>query len=57
MLSIEQQLVPPTANLHTLDPELEIKVATEETGTRIELALSNSLGFGGQNAVLAIAAP
>ncbi|MER8187622.1 beta-ketoacyl-[acyl-carrier-protein] synthase family protein [Kitasatospora sp. NPDC094015] len=57
VLSIEQQLVPPTANLHTLDPEVEIKVATEETGTRIELALSTSLGFGGQNAVLAIAAP
>ncbi|MEV4616638.1 beta-ketoacyl-[acyl-carrier-protein] synthase family protein [Kitasatospora sp. NPDC049258] len=57
VLSIEQQLVPPTANLHTLDPEVEIKVATEETGTRIELALSTSLGFGGQNAVLAVAAP
>ncbi|MDH6110599.1 3-oxoacyl-[acyl-carrier-protein] synthase II [Kitasatospora sp. MAP12-15] len=56
VLAVEQGLVPPTANLHTLDPELEIKVAGSVTETRIHLALSNSLGFGGQNAVLAIAA-
>ncbi|WP_035793701.1 beta-ketoacyl-[acyl-carrier-protein] synthase family protein [Kitasatospora mediocidica] len=56
VLAVEQGLVPPTANLHTLDPELEIKVAGSATEARIDLALSNSLGFGGQNAVLAIAA-
>ncbi|WP_405017545.1 beta-ketoacyl-[acyl-carrier-protein] synthase family protein [Kitasatospora sp. NBC_00070] len=56
VLSVEQGVVPPTANLRTLDPEMEIKVATSVAETRVEFALSSSLGFGGQNAVLAIAA-
>ncbi|MFZ3499330.1 beta-ketoacyl-[acyl-carrier-protein] synthase family protein [Streptomyces sp. 5.8] len=55
VLSVEQGLVPPTANLSTLDPRMDIKVAETETAMPIELALSNSCGFGGQNAVLAIA--
>ncbi|MEU1662126.1 beta-ketoacyl-[acyl-carrier-protein] synthase family protein [Streptomyces sparsogenes] len=54
VLAVEHQLVPPTANLRTLDPGLDIKLATAPTATRIDLALSNSFGFGGQNAVLAI---
>jgi 3-oxoacyl-[acyl-carrier-protein] synthase II len=56
VLSLEQQLVPPTANLTVPDPACEIKVAATATATRVDLALSNSMGFGGQNAVLAIAA-
>ncbi|GAA0665321.1 beta-ketoacyl-[acyl-carrier-protein] synthase family protein [Kitasatospora atroaurantiaca] len=56
VLTIEQGLVPPTANLKTLDPRLDITVATAATAQRVDLALSNSFGFGGQNAVLAIAA-
>ncbi|SNX58032.1 3-oxoacyl-[acyl-carrier-protein] synthase II [Streptomyces sp. TLI_55] len=55
VLALEEQTVPPTANLDTPDPDCEIKVATTLTGTRFDLALSNSLGFGGQNAVLALA--
>ncbi|MGW3570199.1 beta-ketoacyl-[acyl-carrier-protein] synthase family protein [Streptomyces sp. NPDC000941] len=55
VLAVEQQRVPPTANLHTPDPRLDIKIATAPTTTRIDLVLSNSFGFGGQNAVLAIA--
>ncbi|MER6140505.1 beta-ketoacyl-[acyl-carrier-protein] synthase family protein [Streptomyces sparsogenes] len=54
VLAVEHQLVPPTANLRTPDPGLDIKLATAATATRIDLALSNSFGFGGQNAVLAI---
>ncbi|MEU9795659.1 beta-ketoacyl-[acyl-carrier-protein] synthase family protein [Streptomyces sparsogenes] len=54
VLAVEHQLVPPTANLRTPDPGLHIKLATAPTATRIDLALSNSFGFGGQNAVLAI---
>jgi 3-oxoacyl-[acyl-carrier-protein] synthase II len=56
VLSVEQGLVPPTANLTTLDPRMDIKVAETEMAVPIELALSNSCGFGGQNAVLAVAA-
>ncbi|MEU5609062.1 beta-ketoacyl-[acyl-carrier-protein] synthase family protein [Streptomyces sparsogenes] len=54
VLAVEHQLVPPTANLRTPDPGLDIRLATAPTATRIDLALSNSFGFGGQNAVLAI---
>jgi 3-oxoacyl-[acyl-carrier-protein] synthase II len=53
VLSLEEQVVPPTANLDVPDPACEIKVATTATGTRFDLALSSSMGFGGQNAVLA----
>ncbi|OAP22975.1 MULTISPECIES: beta-ketoacyl synthase [Amycolatopsis] len=55
VLSTENRIVPPTANLERRDPEIDLDVATAATPVRIELALSNSFGFGGQNAVLAIA--
>lgn len=56
VLSLEEQVVPPTANLDVPDPACEVKVAATATGTRFDLALSSSMGFGGQNAVLAFAA-
>ncbi|GAA3378502.1 beta-ketoacyl-[acyl-carrier-protein] synthase family protein [Streptomyces sannanensis] len=56
VLTVEHGLVPPTANLTNPDPGIDIKVADSETPMPIDLALSNSCGFGGQNAVLAIAA-
>ncbi|MFE4538990.1 beta-ketoacyl-[acyl-carrier-protein] synthase family protein [Streptomyces scopuliridis] len=56
VLSVDQGVVPPTANLTTPDPGIDIKIAASETSMPIDLALSNSCGFGGQNAVLAIAA-
>ncbi|WP_447003275.1 beta-ketoacyl-[acyl-carrier-protein] synthase family protein [Saccharothrix isguenensis] len=55
VLAVERGIVPPTANLDVLDPRLDIDVATAAVPLVIDLALSNSLGFGGQNAVLAIA--
>ncbi|WP_411104993.1 beta-ketoacyl-[acyl-carrier-protein] synthase family protein [Streptomyces sp. cmx-4-9] len=55
LLSIEHGLVPPTANLTTPDPRIAVKLAFTPTYMSFDLALSNSLGFGGQNSVLAIA--
>ncbi|WP_033441564.1 beta-ketoacyl-[acyl-carrier-protein] synthase family protein [Saccharothrix sp. NRRL B-16314] len=55
VLSLERGIVPPTANLDALDPRLDIDVATTAVPLVADLALSNSFGFGGQNAVLAIA--
>ena len=55
VLAVERGVVPPTANLVTLDPRLDLDVATAAVPREIDLALSNSFGFGGQNAVLAIA--
>ncbi|MFF5360245.1 beta-ketoacyl-[acyl-carrier-protein] synthase family protein [Streptomyces scabiei] len=54
VLALENGLVPPTANLRTRDPEIDIDVAATPIRHDIELALSNSMGFGGQNAVLAL---
>ncbi|MHC5908270.1 3-oxoacyl-ACP synthase, partial [Streptomyces sp. S6] len=56
VLTLEEGVVPPTAGLSRLDPRLDIEVARSATPTRAELAVSNSFGFGGQNAVLVIAA-
>lgn len=55
LLAVARRTVPPTANLHRLDPALEVDVAPQARGREIGLALSNSFGFGGQNAVLAMA--
>jgi beta-ketoacyl-acyl-carrier-protein synthase II len=55
-LSVERGVVPATSNLHELDPRMSIDVAAVTTQHKVGLALSNSFGFGGQNAVLAIAA-
>jgi 3-oxoacyl-[acyl-carrier-protein] synthase II len=55
VLSVERQLVPPTANLHTLDPRIPLDVRPTAVPGPIGLALSNSFAFGGHNAVLAIA--
>ncbi|MBL1082693.1 beta-ketoacyl-[acyl-carrier-protein] synthase family protein [Streptomyces actinomycinicus] len=54
VLSVERSLIPPTANLSTLDPAVEVDVVAGEPRQRaVEVAVSNSFGFGGQNAVLA----
>jgi 3-oxoacyl-[acyl-carrier-protein] synthase II len=54
VLSLEEGVVPPIANLEQLDKELDIDVVS---GTARQLpadaAITHSFGFGGQNAVLA----
>ncbi|MGW1162861.1 beta-ketoacyl-[acyl-carrier-protein] synthase family protein [Streptomyces sp. NPDC002519] len=57
VLTVEQGLIPPTANLHTMDPDIHINVPTTSISARVPFALSNSFGFGGHNAVLAITPP
>jgi 3-oxoacyl-[acyl-carrier-protein] synthase II len=55
LLAVNQGFVPPTINLRVPDPECDLDYVTE--GARqidAEAFLSNSFGFGGMNAVLAI---
>lgn len=53
VLSIDESLVPPTANLDEQDPKVELDVVAHAgRRQRVDVAMSNSFGFGGQNAVL-----
>ena len=52
-MSIYEQAVPPTINLHDQDPQCDLDyVPGEARQMRIESALSNSFGFGGTNGTL-----
>ncbi|OLF17852.1 3-oxoacyl-ACP synthase [Actinophytocola xanthii] len=56
-LSISESVVPPTANLESQDPELDLDVVRGGPRTvPVAAATSNSFGFGGQNAVLVLTA-
>jgi len=54
-LSIYHQIAPPTINLENPDPECDLDyVPNVARPMKIEHALSNSFGFGGTNAVIAM---
>lgn len=52
-LAIKNDLVPPTANLETPDPDCDLDYTPNNPRERsVQYALSNSFGFGGHNACL-----
>ena len=54
-LSIKDQIAPPTINLQEASPECDLDyVPNEARKMNIRYALSNSFGFGGTNAVIAM---
>lgn len=54
-LSIYEDVIPPTINYDTPDPELDLNyVPNHLIKKEIRVGLSNSLGFGGHNAVIAM---
>ncbi|MFJ3954968.1 beta-ketoacyl-[acyl-carrier-protein] synthase family protein [Streptomyces sp. Je 1-4] len=55
VLALEQQLVPPTANLEVPDPRIPIDIVrTEARQAAFDCAVKTSLGFGGHNAALVL---
>ena len=51
--AIEQQVLPPTINLHEPDPECDLDyVPNEARSANVKVVLSNNHGFGGQNAAI-----
>ncbi|HCM43115.1 MAG TPA: beta-ketoacyl-ACP synthase II [Candidatus Omnitrophota bacterium] len=54
VLAIRDQVAPPTINYSTPDPDCDLNyVPNEAQAGKIEVVISNSLGFGGHNACLA----
>lgn len=54
-LAIERNLIPPTINYETPDPECDLDyVPNQARQERLTVALSNSLGFGGHNATICL---
>jgi 3-oxoacyl-[acyl-carrier-protein] synthase II len=51
-LTIKKELITPTINLDHPDPDCSLKHVTSSTSKKINIAVSNSFGFGGVNAVL-----
>jgi 3-oxoacyl-[acyl-carrier-protein] synthase II len=52
-LTIEAGVIPPTINYETPDPECDLDYTPNKAVKRdVKVAMSNSFGFGGQNAVL-----
>ncbi|MGH3441456.1 MAG: beta-ketoacyl-[acyl-carrier-protein] synthase family protein, partial [Nitriliruptorales bacterium] len=57
VLALRDGLVPPTANLENQDPEIDLDVVSREPRSQeVRTVLSNSFGFGGQNAALVFTA-
>lgn len=55
VLTIQNQMVPPTANLDDPDPNLDLDyVPKEARAVKVDTCLSNSFGFGGQNDTLVV---
>ncbi len=56
-LAVKNDIVPPTINFHNLDPQLDPKLNftfNEPQKRTIQVALSNTFGFGGHNACVVI---
>jgi 3-oxoacyl-[acyl-carrier-protein] synthase II len=53
-LAIEKQMIPPTINYETPDPEIDLNIITEPTPANLNVVMNNSFGFGGHNAVMVL---
>ncbi|QNE34290.1 beta-ketoacyl-[acyl-carrier-protein] synthase family protein [Leifsonia shinshuensis] len=56
IFALRDRVAPPTINITEMDPAIPLKVSAEPQplGDGPQLAISNSFGFGGHNAVVAI---
>lgn len=53
--AVREGVMPPTINQHTADPECDLDyIPNEARESAVNTALSNSFGFGGQNACIVI---
>jgi 3-oxoacyl-[acyl-carrier-protein] synthase II len=53
IMALQRQVVPPTTNLDDPDPACDLNyIAHNPEAAKLEVALSNSFGFGGTNGAL-----
>jgi 3-oxoacyl-[acyl-carrier-protein] synthase II len=52
LMALEGQWLPPSVATRSIDPECRFAYVTRATSSPLEVALSNSFGFGGANATL-----
>ena len=58
IMAIKNGTVPPTINLETPDPDCDLDYTPNQARCqRVDVAMSNSFGFGGHNSVLVFANP
>ena len=58
LLTIQRSVIPPTINYETPDPDCDLDyVPNEAREQQVRTVLSNSFGFGGQNACLVMGGP
>ena len=58
VLSIQKDIVPPTINHDTLDPECDVDVVSGDVlRLPCNVVLNNALAFGGYDAVVCLAKP
>jgi 3-oxoacyl-[acyl-carrier-protein] synthase II len=54
-MSIQEGIIHPTINYDTPDPECDLDyVPNKARQAKVDVAISNSFGLGGQNAVLVL---
>ena len=54
LMVLQEQWLPPEPGVETVDPICRFPLVRQPTDARVELALSNSFGFGGANATLVL---
>jgi len=55
ILALERGILPPTINLENADPECDLDyVPNQARPMKIDVAMSNSFGFGGHNASIVL---
>jgi 3-oxoacyl-[acyl-carrier-protein] synthase II len=57
ILALERQAIPPNLGLRTVDPKIPFAPVTEYRPARLDVAMSTSLGFGGNNSAVLFRRP
>jgi 3-oxoacyl-(acyl-carrier-protein) synthase len=57
VIAVDEDRLPANTGVETVDPKLEVSPVTEPTRATVNVVLSNSFGFGGNNASLILAKP